>query len=298
MSLALALALFSAALPSAAPPSQYLFPPKAEVFPEGISLRPGSETFYVSSTANGAIYRGTLSRPRLKVFLPPGANGRSLATGVRASREHLVVAGSATGYIYVYDLPSGRFVRRFATGSGGLINDVAIAPDGDVYATDSQRGLVFRVPAKALSKRTAATARLHPFVRVKDTPIGVFANGIVAAGRRYLLVVGLGTGVVGRIDVETKRVRGVTGFSLPVGDGLARSGRTLYGVNLGSRITQVRLSRDWLHGRVVRQITSPSLHLPTTMQVLPTRLLVVNSQFDQRGKSPTLPFTVSALRRP
>jgi hypothetical protein len=287
VSLALALALFSAALPSAAPPSQYLFPPKAEVFPEGISLRPGSETFYVSSTANGAIYRGTLSRPRLKVFLPPGANGRSLATGVRASREHLVVAGSATGYIYVYDLPSGRFVRRFATGSGGLIN-----------ATDSQRGLVFRVPAKALSKRTAATARLHPFVRVKDTPIGVFANGIVSAGRRYLLVAGLGTGVVGRIDVETKRVRALTGFSLPVGDGLARSGRTLYGVNLGSRITEVRLSRDWLHGRVVRQITSPSLHLPTTMQVLPTRLLVVNSQFDQRGKSPTLPFTVSALRRP
>jgi Cu-Zn family superoxide dismutase len=293
VSLALALALFGAALPS-----QYVFPPTAEVFPEGISLRPGSETFYVSSTANGAIYRGTLSKPRLKVFLPPGANGRAVANGVRASRDHLVVAGSATGYVFVYDLPSGRFVRRFATGSGGLINDVAIAPGGDVYATDSQRGLVFRVPAKALSKRTAATARLHPFVRVGDTPIGSYANGIVSAGRRYLLVVGLASGVVGRIDLETKRVRAVTGFALPAGDGLARSGRTLYGVNSGSRITQVTLSRDWLHGTVVRQITSPSFRLPTTMQVLPTRLLVVNSQFDQRGKTPTLPFTVSALRRP
>ena len=28
------------------------------------------------------------------------------------------------------------------------------------------------------------------------------------------------------------------------------------------------------------------------------RLLVVNSQFDNRGKTPDLPFTVSAVRRP
>jgi sugar lactone lactonase YvrE len=293
VSLALVLAVFSAALPS-----QYVFPPAQQVFPEGISLRPGSDTFYVSSTANGAIYRGTLDKPQLKVFLAPGANGRAVATGVRASRHHLVVAGSVTGYIFVYDLPSGRFVRRFATGSGGLMNDVAIAPNGDVYATDSNRGLVFRIPAKALSKRTSATKRLNPFVSVKDTPIGVYANGIVSAGKRYLLVVGLVSGVVGRIDLQTKRVKAVKGFSLPLGDGLARSGRTLYAVNTASRVTQVSLSRDWLHGTVVRQITSPTFHLPTTMQILANRLLVVNSQFDKRGLQPELPFTVSSIRRP
>jgi WD40 repeat protein len=291
--LTLALATLAAALPT-----QYLFPPQQVVFPEGISLRPGSETFYVSSTANGAIYRGTLGKPGLKVFLKPGANGRAVANGVRASRDHLVIAGSATGYIFVYDLPSGRFVRRFSTGDGGLINDVAIAPNGDAYATDSNRGLIFRVPAKALSKRSGATKRLSPFVRVKDTPIGTYANGIVPAGDRYLLVVGLASGIVGRIDLETKRVRAVSGVSLPAGDGLARSGRTLYGVNSGGRITQVKLSRDWLHGTVVRQITSPGFHLPTTMQILPKRLMVVNSQFDKRNGTPTLPFTVSSIPRP
>jgi Cu-Zn family superoxide dismutase len=111
-------------------------------------------------------------------------------------------------------------------------------------------------------------------------------------------VVGLGSGVLGRIDLETKRVKAVTGVSFPAGDGLARDGRTLYGVNSGSRITQVKLSRDWLHGTVVRQITSPTFHLPTTMQILPKRLLVVNSQFDKRGGDPVLPFTVSSIRRP
>jgi sugar lactone lactonase YvrE len=291
--LALVLALFGAALPT-----QYVFPPTQQVFPEGISLRPGSDTFYVSSTANGAIYRGTLGKPNLKVFLAPGADGRSLANGVRATRDRLIVAGSVTGYIFVYDLPSGRFVRRFATGSGGLINDVAIAPDGDVYATDSGRGLIFRMSARAVAKRTSATTRIRPFVRVKDTPIGVSANGIVPAGKRYLLVIGLTSGVVGRIDLETRRVRAVKGVKLLLGDGLARAGRTLYAVNSASKVTQVKLARDWLSGTVVRDITSPTFHLPTTVQITGRRLLVVNSQFDKRGGTPELPFTVSAVRRP
>jgi hypothetical protein len=105
--------------------------------------------------------------------------------------------------------------------------------------------------------------------------------------------------VLGRIDLETKRVKAVKGVSFPAGDGLARDGRTLYGVNSGSRITQVKLSRDWLRGTVVRQITSPTFRLPTTMQILSKRLLVVNSQFDHRQSGdPVLPFTVSSIPRP
>ncbi len=291
MSFALALAALAAALPS-----QYTIPGD-DVFPEGVSLRPGTGQFFVSSTGTGTIYRGTLDKPRLKVFLAPGKNGRVVANGLRAGRDHLVVAGSVTGYIFVYDY-GGRLVRRFATGAGGLINDVAIAPDGDVYATDSRRGLLFRIPARAASKRTTATARLQPFMRLGDTPIGTYCNGLVPAGDRYLVVVGLSTGVLGRVDLETKRVRVVNGVTVPAGDGLARTGRTLYAVNSASKVTQFKLSRDWLSGTAVRDITSASFHFPTTVQVAGKRLLVVNSQFDNRGKTPDLPFTVSAVRRP
>jgi Cu-Zn family superoxide dismutase len=291
VSLALVLAAVAAALPT-----RYTIPGD-NVFPEGVSLRPGTDQFFVSSTGTGTIYRGTLDKPRLKVFLAPGKNGRAVANGLRAGRDHLVVAGSVTGYIFVYDY-RGRLVRRFATGSGGLINDVAIAPNGDVYATDSMRGRLFRISARAAAKRTSATTRLSPFLDVRQTPIGQYANGIVAAGDRYLLVVGLATGVLARVDLKTKRVKAVEGVSLPAGDGLARTGRTLYGVNSGSRVTQVKLSGDWLHGSTVRQITSPTFRLPTTVQIADSRLLVVNSQFDKRGKTPELPFTVSAVRRP
>jgi Cu-Zn family superoxide dismutase len=210
------------------------------------------------------------------------------------------VTGSLTGFIFVYDLPSGRLVRRFSTGSDGLVNDATTTPDGDVYATDSRRGLLFHIPAKALAKRTPQTKRLRPFVRFTDTPVGSYSNGVVSAGDRHLLVVGTASGVLGRVDRKTGRVRKVDlgDQSLPGGDGLARSGRTLYAVNAASRVTQVRLSRNWLTGSVVRQITSPSFRFPTTVAIAGRRLLVVNSQFDKRGLTPVLPFTVSAIARP
>ena len=258
MGLAFLLAAVAAALPS-----QYTIPGD-DVFPEGVTLRPGTDQFFVSSTGTGTIYRGTLDKPRLKVFLEPGKNGRVVANGLRAGREHLVVAGSVTGLVFVYDY-NGRLVRRFATGSGGLINDVALAPNGDAYVTDSRRGLLFRVPAKALSKRSSATKHLDPFVRLSDTPVGQYSNGVVTAGDRYALVVGTASGVLVRVDLKTKRVKAVKDLVLPAGDGLARTGHTLYAVNLASKVTQVKLSRDWLSGTTVRDITSPRFHFPTTV---------------------------------
>jgi sugar lactone lactonase YvrE len=291
VSLALVLAVVGAALPS-----QYTIPGDG-VFPEGVSLRPGTDQFFVSSTRNGTIYRGTLGKPRLKVFLQPGGNGRVVANGLRAGQDHLVVTGSVTGLVFVYDY-RGRLVRRFATGSGGLINDVTLAPNGDAYVTDSMRGLLFRINAAALSKRTSRTTRIGPFVRFSNTPVGQFSNGVVTAGDRYALVVGTASAVLARVDLKTKRVRAVANVALPGGDGMARTGRTLYVVNSGSRVSQVTLSRDWLRGTIVRDITSPSFHFPTTVQVAGRRLLVVNSQFDKRGGTPELPFTVAAVRRP
>jgi sugar lactone lactonase YvrE len=296
VSLGLVLALVSAALPSS-----YVIPGD-DVFPEGVTLRPGTDQFFVSSTGTGTIYRGTLDKPRLKVFLEPGRNGRVVANGLRAGREHLVVAGSVTGLVFVYDY-DGRLVRRFATGSGGLINDVALAPNGDVYATDSRRGLIFRIRA-ALVRRAGAPVRLQPLVRVPETlaPSG-YTNGIVVAGPRTLLVCVTSNGFLLRVDLRTRRGTQVTingGEGTPAADGMALQGRTLYVVNAASRVTQLRLSPTAATARFIRDITSPGFRLPTTVAIAGRRLLVVNSQFDRRsaGLPPVLPFTVSSVARP
>ena len=266
-------ALLLVAPAASAAPSQYVLP-GANVFPECVALWPGTDDFFVTSTGDGTVYRGDLDRGRTKVFLRPGRDGRVNAVGARATRDRLIVAGGVTGYIWVYSLPEGRLVRRFSTGTGGLINDVAVAPDGAVYLTDSNRGLIFRLSKSSTRKRRSGTTQLSRWANLSRSPTSTYTNGVVAAGKRHLLVVSLSTGALVRVDTKTKRVRQVNlgGASLPAGDGMALSGRTLYVVNSGSRITQLRLSKDWLRGSVRRQITSPRLRLPTTLAVTPKRL--------------------------
>jgi sugar lactone lactonase YvrE len=180
------------------------------------------------------------------------------------------------------------------------VNDVAVARGGDAYVTDSSRGLVFRLRARSLRRRSADVTAVRPYVRLAGSPTGTYTNGLVTAGRRYLLVDSTGTGALVRVDLRTKRIRLVDlgGAVLPAGDGMAREGRTLYVVNAGSRITELKLSRDWLRASQEAIITDARLRLPTTVAVAGRRLLVVNSQFDVRGGTPVLPFTVSAVRRP
>ena len=144
------------------------------------------------------------------------------------------------------------------------MNDATVAPNGDVYATDSQRGLLFRVPAKTLEKRKSAFQPLAPFVDLSNTPVGLYANGLVTVGKRYLLVVGTVSGALVRVDLKTKAVRQVDlhGASLPVGDGLARDGRTLYAVNSISRVTQLKLSKNWLSATRPAPDHEPQVQVP------------------------------------
>ena len=133
-------------------------------------MRPGTDQFFVTSTTDGTVFRGTLGRARPKVFLEPGRDGRLLANGIHASRDRLVVAGSLTNTdLRLRAARAASLIRRFSTGEGGLVNDVTVAPNGDVYATDSNRGLLFRVPAKALEKRKSGIQPLKPFVDVSRT---------------------------------------------------------------------------------------------------------------------------------
>ena len=146
------------------------------------------------------------------------------------------------------------------------------------------RGLLFRVKARAREARLGP--RLRPFVRFGDTPVGSYANGIVPAGRRYVLVIGLSTGVLGRVDLESGRVRAVKGINLPAGDGLAITGHTLYGVNSASRVTQVKLSRDWLRGSTQRQITARCSASRPPSRSRAGACSWSPSQFDRRGMTP------------
>src|SRR4051794_1827667 len=132
---------------------QYTFPAGDTVYPEGIAYHPGNGDFFVSSNATGAIYRGNAwgEDRSLKVFLPADADGRQTATGMKVNAQgQLFISGGASGMIWMYDAVTGRFLSSFGNGlQSTFINDVAIAPDGAAYFTDSLTPVIYRIKADA-----------------------------------------------------------------------------------------------------------------------------------------------------
>ena len=309
---ALVATLIPASAASAAPPAQYSLPGGA-VFPEGIAVRPGTRTFFVSSTNGGAIYRGTADRPRTRVFLTGGADGRTAAVGMKANRRGLLyVAGGATGRLYVYDTTTRRLVRAFDTNlraPDSFVNDVTLAPSGDAFFTDSRRPVIYRVSAAQAASPTAEVTQPEVWLDLTASPVrygmGNNLNGIAtAAGGRYLIAVQSNTGGLFRIDLAARAVTPIAvagGGPFTNGDGLLVVGRSLYVVrNMQERIGKLRMSPDFSSGRVESDTTSGLFRFPTTIAPIAGRLLVVNSQFDARNamRAPRLPFTVAGVRRP
>ncbi|WP_027497715.1 hypothetical protein [Rhodococcus sp. JG-3] len=282
--------------------------PGTGVFPEGITA--ADDTFYVTSTSDGAVFRGTVGSPDVSVFLPGGADGRTGAAGIDVTDDddrpdYLVIAGGATGKVWVYDANSGDLVATFTNGLGTdatFLNDVAIADNGDAFVTDSRSPALYRIPFDQIVAGTQ-DAPLEPFVSFDGTPFvygdGFNANGIVENDNETaLIVVQSSTGNLYRIDKTSKEVTQVDlgGATLMNGDGMEMDDDTLYVVrNRDGLISKVDLDDDGRRGSVTGEITDPSFAYPTTVAAVDDRLLVVNSQFDKRGGEPVEPFTVSSV---
>jgi Cu-Zn family superoxide dismutase len=295
--LALAALIAVAGARSSPRPSSYVLPGN-DVFPEGIDFWPKTGQFFVTGAGNGSIMRGQLDDANATVLVP--ATGVPFSTiGVKVDKrnELLYVAGGGTGTVRVYSAVSGALLRTFTSGAGGFINDLVIAEGGDVFATDSFRPTLWRIPAGATG------GALEPWLSFAGTPLqytpGFNVNGIVQTqNAQYLIVVQSSTGKLFRITIDTKAVQEIDlGGESVAGDGLELIGRTLYAVADGA-VAKVRLAGDFLSGEVLSRTTDPSFDSPTTLALARGRLLVVNSQFQRMATGPILPFTVSAIPAP
>src|SRR4051794_14456884 len=161
----------------------------SDVFPEGVDTFGGY--FYVTSTTDGAVFRGRIGSDDVaEVFLPGGQDGRTFGVGIEATDDLLLVAGGGTGSLFVYDRRDGAFLGRHTVAADGsrFLNDIAVTSNGDVYVTDSAADVVYRIAADD----TASNSALEVFATFAGIdPTGEFnANGIVATpDGRYLIVV-------------------------------------------------------------------------------------------------------------
>jgi Cu-Zn family superoxide dismutase len=280
--------------------------PGDAVFPEGIALDksgPG-KTFFVSSTTDGTIFKGSTKATALAPFAAGGAGGRTSATGLTINNGRLFVSGAQTGKAFVLSTADGSTLKVLDTAPGAtptFINDVTVG-GGFAYFTDSLRPIVWRA---ATSGPTVGD--IEPWLDLTGTPFvyqsGFNANGIVNyEDGKLLVIVQSNTGKLFRVNTQTKAVTEIDlgGKTVVDGDGLVAHGSHLYVVQNTNQITEVKLRNGKRSGRIGNVRKSDLFAFPTTAARDGSRLLVVNAQFDKRGTglTPVLPFTVVSVKKP
>lgn len=281
-----------------------------KAFPESIGVDPRTGAFYTGSLIDGSVDRGTLGSPTAGEFLPAGSDGRSAAAGVKVDRLGRVwICDALHGRVLVYDA-QGALLHAFVLHGPGTptVNDIAFT-HAVAYVTDSSRPFLYRIDLAAAAVR--GTTAVEPWLDVQPPviyhtgkgPFGVNLNGIVASPNgKTLLAVQTNTGLLFRIDVATRRINTVVvkGSSLQFGDGLLRSGDTLFVArNAANEIVELKLGHGWRSANVKATITNDELAandklaFPTGLAELRGRLLITNAQLD--ASSPKLPFTVLDL---
>jgi len=206
--------------------------------------------------------------------------------------------------MWMYDAVTGRFLSSFKNGiQGTFINDVAIAPDGAAYFTDSNVPNLYRIKPDA-----QGVYRFEFWRDLRGTAIqyaqGFNLNGIVVTpDGKYLITVQSNTGKLFRIATDTKEITEINlagGDRMTAGDGLLLDGQTLYVVrNSLNLIVMLRMAPDFASGQQIGSFTDPSFAFTTTIAKSGDRLLVVNSQFNRRStNNPVQPFTISSVAIP
>jgi sugar lactone lactonase YvrE len=265
--------------------------------PEGIEVGRGT-TFYVGSVANGAIFRGDL-RSGNGAILVAGQAGKA-ATGIELDRfNRLFVAGAGTGNAYVYNARTGALVRMYDFASGDtFINDVVVTRSA-AYFTDSRKAVLYVVPIET----EGALGTLRTLSLSGDFALGAGfnLNGIDATPNgKTLVAVQTNTGMLFRIDPVSGATRTISlgGESVPNGDGILLTGKTLYVVqNQLNRVAVVSLAANLSSGRVITRLTDPDFAVPTTIDDHGRRLYAVNARFGTPSPS-TADYQVVQLAKP
>lgn len=271
-----------------------------DLVPEGIAYDPKTRAFFVSSVHHRKIVRRGADG-RVSDFVPEARDGLEAVLALRADpRRGMLWAGAAalpemrgwteaadgSSSLWAFDLATGRFLRRVTLAAGNengekqkhALNDLAIAENGDVYATDSLGSGVYRLRAGADALETVV-------------PPGVFRSpqgiGFTRDGRSaYVAEWGEGIWILDLTTGRREPLSGPEDVPLSGVDGLVVRGDELVVTQNG--ISPKRVARLWLDAagrRVLRgevlEMNTPDLSEPTLgVLVGDDFYYVANSQWD------------------
>ena len=254
--------------------------------PEGVAFDPVRRRLFMGDGAHNRILAidpdGTETRLAGPIELTP------LGMTVDSRTDRLWVATSNAFWdgpnkrsaLLAFDLTAWRLARTVTSPDAASFNDVAFAPNGDLWATDSLGGAVFRMKAGAdtLERVTPAGGMAYPNgIAVSDDGRFVFvAQG--ASLRRIDAASGEVLAVPQPHDLTTL---GIDGMYWMNGDLVAvQNGGT------AGRVLRLKLSpaRDAISGFEVLEAGNPHFEIPTTGAPAGDRIFVLaNAQLMRMG---------------
>jgi sugar lactone lactonase YvrE len=238
-----------------------------KIFPESLTSTKNG-TIYFGSLGQDSVYRATGKEEKASVWIQPKSNGLMTVLGVFADEPAgtLWVCASATGgrggtpvvgetALKAFNLKDASFKASYPFPNGGLCNDIAVAKDGTVYATDTTGARVLRLKKGATAfEAWAADAMLL------GTVDGV---ALLVDGNVYVNSVGQGTLL--RIPVKADGSAGAitkleTSRPLTQPDGMRSVGsKTMLLVEGAGRLDEVTINGDKAEVKVLREgLTGPT----------------------------------------
>ena len=259
--------------------------------PEGLAYDAASDSFFVSSVRQRLILKVDRTRQPHPFADRSAGLWAALGLAVDAPRRRLWVATAAMpemadalpadegrSALVALDLATGRAAGRYELPPGRphVLGDVIVAPNGDVFTTDSISPALYRLPAGGRALEPLAAG--EPFVSLQGLALSAdgkrifvadYAKGVFAfdlASRRLRLL-------------DAPRTAGILGI-----DGLYRAGDALIGVQNGTappRLLRLRVEGDKITSVDVLDAGHPSAPDPTLGVVVGDRFFYIgNSQWE------------------
>jgi sugar lactone lactonase YvrE len=267
-----------------APPEEFLVIEDTSIEPEGIGYDELSRRLFIGSL-NGTVWQIDMDG-RLSRFAGPDS-GLQEVLGLKVDRERRLLwaatgvfpdpysseqkPGAGRSGLLALHLDDGRRVRDCWLDERPVMhgfNDMAIAADGDVYASDSTANSIYRLPA--------GTCR---FERVIEDPRMSFPNGIaLSADDARLYVAHIeGLSVIDLADGRRAALAVPPNAATNSIDGLVRDGEDLIGIQPSQNLARVVRIRLVDGGTAVRDVTTVSA--PPPPGLTPTTGAVVGAQY-------------------
>jgi len=229
------------------------------IFPESLtSTKDGA--VYFGSLGQDSVYRAAPNASEATVWIKPKTSGLQTVLGVLADERAgvLWVCASATGgrngapvvgetALKAFSLKDASLKASYPFPGNGLCNDIAVARDGTVYATDTTQGRVLRLKkgAKALD------------VWASDAMVLATADGIALLGDGAVYVNSVGQSTLMRIPVKSDGSAGAIvklepSRPLMGPDGMRAVGSKTLLLVEGGRLDEVTINGDKAEVKVLK----------------------------------------------